>query len=129
MAKKKKSQLKPVARGFATTSVPKKKTVLEDTVEDESHPSSAAEEEKSTLEDGPNGGGVGTQVANDEFDPEKVEEQSLQNLVDSKQEKVSMLDIISCVYLIEMSKVSQEIARYDFFPILFIEIFILYLDL
>lgn len=95
MAKKKKTQLKPVARGFSTTSVPKK-VVLEDTVEADSHASSATEEEKPTgAEDGPSVDGVVTQAANDEFDPEKVEEQSLQNLVDSKQDKMS-----------------QEISRY-----------------
>jgi len=85
MAKKKKSQLKPVARGFATTSVPKK-VVLEDTAEVDSHAGST-EEEKSTVEDRPNVDSVVTQAANDEFDPEKVEEQSLQNLVD-KQDKI-----------------------------------------
>ncbi|KAJ7925913.1 P-loop containing nucleoside triphosphate hydrolase protein [Mycena leptocephala] len=89
MAKKKKTQLKPVARGFSTTSVPKK-VVLEDTVEADSHASSATEEEKPTgAEDRPSVDGVVTQAANDEFDPEKVEEQSLQNLVDSKQDKMS----------------------------------------
>jgi ATP-dependent RNA helicase DHX29 len=85
MAKKKKTQLKPVVRGFATTSVPKK-VVLEETAEVDGKASSA-EEEKSTVEDGPKVDGVVTQAANDEFDPEKVEEQSLQNLVD-KQDKI-----------------------------------------
>ncbi|KAJ6621236.1 P-loop containing nucleoside triphosphate hydrolase protein [Mycena sp. CBHHK59/15] len=85
MAKKKKTQLKPVARGFATTSVPKK-VALEDAVEVDSH-SASAEEEKLTAEDVPNVNGIATQAAGDEFDPEKVEEQSLQNLVD-KQDKI-----------------------------------------
>ncbi|KAJ7446519.1 P-loop containing nucleoside triphosphate hydrolase protein [Mycena galericulata] len=85
MAKKKKTQLKPVARGFATTSVPKK-VVIEETVEVDAHAGNA-EEEKSVIEDGLSVEGVVTQAAYDEFDPEKVEEQSLQNLVD-KQDKI-----------------------------------------
>jgi ATP-dependent RNA helicase DHX29 len=95
MAKKKKSQLKPVARGFATTSVPKKPT--------------AADEEPAALSnDGPNdttqalngvstGEVIGTEsgvnVASPEAfsrfesEAEKAEEQSLQNLLDKYQEK------------------------------------------
>ncbi|KAJ6575250.1 P-loop containing nucleoside triphosphate hydrolase protein [Mycena capillaripes] len=117
MAKKKKSQLKPVVRGFATTSVPKK-AVLEETVEDDSHTSSAAEEEKSTIEDGPNAGGVTTQIANDEFDPEKVEEQSLQNLVDSKQDKMSQ-EIARSVKAIELDRrYSKTLPRLELDPVL-----------
>jgi ATP-dependent RNA helicase DHX29 len=88
MAKKKKSQLKPVARGFATTSVPKKvveneqntddtitDTVAEDVpTSDASHPSTAAHVQSDASQD-------------HSFDPDKVEEQSLQNLVDKYQEK------------------------------------------
>ncbi|KAG1757436.1 P-loop containing nucleoside triphosphate hydrolase protein [Suillus lakei] len=88
MAKKKKSQLKPVARGFATTSVPKKvveneqntgDTIADTTVEepqtsDASHPSTVAQVQPDTPQD-------------HSFDPDKVEEQSLQNLVDKYQEK------------------------------------------
>ncbi|OAX44745.1 P-loop containing nucleoside triphosphate hydrolase protein [Rhizopogon vinicolor AM-OR11-026] len=86
MAKKKKTQLKPVARGFATTSVPKK------VVENEQKPDDAA---NSTAEETPISGSshssVVAQVQADapdhSFDPDKVEEQSLQNLVDKYQEK------------------------------------------
>lgn len=88
MAKKKKSQLKPVARGFATTSVPKKvveneqnadDTITDTTAEeaptsDASHPSTVARVQSDTPQD-------------HSFDPDKVEEQSLQNLVDKYQEK------------------------------------------
>lgn len=88
MAKKKKSQLKPVARGFATTSVPKKvveneqntdDTITDNTAEeaptsDASHPSTVAHVQSDTPQD-------------HSFDPDKVEEQSLQNLVDKYQEK------------------------------------------
>ncbi|KAG1755151.1 P-loop containing nucleoside triphosphate hydrolase protein [Suillus paluster] len=88
MAKKKKSQLKPVVRGFATTSVPKKvveneqktddstadPTVEETPASDSSHSSMFAQAQS----DAPN---------DHSFDPDKVEEQSLQNLVDKYQEK------------------------------------------
>ncbi|KAG2159994.1 P-loop containing nucleoside triphosphate hydrolase protein [Suillus bovinus] len=88
MAKKKKSQLKPVARGFATTSVPKKvveneqntdDTIADAVVEEPStsdalHPSTAAHVQSDAPQD-------------HSFDPDKVEEQSLQNLVDKYQEK------------------------------------------
>lgn len=88
MAKKKKSQLKPVARGFATTSVPKKvveneqntdDTITDTTAEetptsDTSHPGTVAHVQSDTTQD-------------HSFDPDKVEEQSLQNLVDKYQEK------------------------------------------
>lgn len=88
MAKKKKSQLKPVARGFATTSVPKKVVeneqngddTITDTAAEEpptsdvSHPSTAAHVQSDAPQD-------------HSFDPDKVEEQSLQNLVDKYQEK------------------------------------------
>jgi ATP-dependent RNA helicase DHX29 len=87
MAKKKKSQLKPVARGFATTSVPKK------VVENEQKPDDTA---SPVVEDTPRSGSsqssLVAQVQSDapkdnSFDPDNVEEQSLQNLVDKYQEK------------------------------------------
>ncbi|KAJ8084151.1 hypothetical protein PM082_002918 [Marasmius tenuissimus] len=89
MAKKKKTQLKPVARGFATTSVPKK------VIEAEEEP--AEEIAVTTGSDKPSeieatvskvSSGIASQAPPpDEFDPDKVEEQSLQNLVDKLQEK------------------------------------------
>jgi len=87
MAKKKKSQLKPVARGFATTSVPKK--VMESEQSPDDTTISAAEE--TPRGDSPQSSLV-VQVQSDahkdnSFDPDKVEEQSLQNLVDKYQEK------------------------------------------
>ncbi|KAJ6604782.1 P-loop containing nucleoside triphosphate hydrolase protein [Mycena vulgaris] len=100
MAKKKKTQLKPVVRGFATTSVPKK-VVVEQLAEVDSNAPST-EEEKSAVEDGPTADGVVTQAANDEFDPEKVEEQSLQNLVD-KQDKIEK-EILRSVKAIEIDR-------------------------
>ncbi|KAF8216088.1 P-loop containing nucleoside triphosphate hydrolase protein [Mycena galopus ATCC 62051] len=117
MAKKKKTQLKPVARGFATTSVPKK-VVLEETVEVDSHTSSATEEEKAGVEDGPKVDGAAAQAPSDEFDPEKVEEQSLQNLVDSKQDKMSQ-EIARSVKAIEIDRrYSKTLPRLDLDPAL-----------
>lgn len=87
MAKKKKTQLKPVARGFATTSVPKKVVeVAEDVVapdadvpSDEVQASGDASQAEGSVAAAP--------ALVDEFDPDRVEEQSLQNLVDKFQEK------------------------------------------
>lgn len=87
MAKKKKTQLKPVPRGFATTSVPKK--VVEAETEDTSSPASTDEAKgdgDQVVENG-NVTGVPEQAVQEEFDLDKVEEQSLQNLVDKYQEK------------------------------------------
>ncbi|KAG6820381.1 hypothetical protein H0H93_001352 [Arthromyces matolae] len=87
MAKKKKTQLKPVARGFATTSVPKK-LVSSEAPETDNNADQTTElpivsvsgEPLPTTSAAPS-------ITNDDFDPEKVEEQSLQNLVDKLQEK------------------------------------------
>ncbi|KAJ7727845.1 P-loop containing nucleoside triphosphate hydrolase protein [Mycena maculata] len=113
MAKKKKTQLKPVARGFATTSVPKK-VVLEETVEADT-PAGSTEEEKSTIEDGPSVNGVAPQAANDEFDPDKVEEQSLQNLVD-KQDKIEKEILRSAIEIDR--RYSKTLPRLELDPVL-----------
>ncbi|TFY83774.1 hypothetical protein EWM64_g246 [Hericium alpestre] len=105
MAKKKKTQLKPVARGFATTSQPKKVVPV---VEEEAKPDASV---PSTVEGAEGGGGepaegaVRDQVpaAIDEFDPEKVEEQSLQNLVDKLQDKVEK-EVVRTIKNIEMDR-------------------------
>lgn len=87
MAKKKKSQLKPVARGFATTSVPKKVVENEQNTDDMTTNTTAEEAPTSdTLH--PTVAHVQSDVPQDHsFDPDQVEEQSLQNLVDKYQEK------------------------------------------
>ncbi|KAI0051742.1 P-loop containing nucleoside triphosphate hydrolase protein [Auriscalpium vulgare] len=88
MPKKKKTQLKPVARGFATQSVPKKVSVIEKEPEELPEIAEAQVEATAPVTDS---GGVSSQAQqtaeNDDFDPEKVEEQSLQNLVDKLQDK------------------------------------------
>lgn len=73
MAKKKKTQLKPVVRGFATTSVPKKVVTQEDTPESSDAPVTKVDEDSKAKalpgqEEKPNC----TQAAPDEFDPHKV---------------------------------------------------------
>ncbi|KAG1854089.1 hypothetical protein C8R48DRAFT_835894 [Suillus tomentosus] len=87
MAKKKKSQLKPVARGFATTSVPK--TVVENEQNTDDMTTNTTAEEAPTSDTlHPTVAHVQSDVPQDHsFDPDQVEEQSLQNLVDKYQEK------------------------------------------
>lgn len=79
MAKKKKTQLKPVARGFATTSVPKK--VIEASVHDELATPSL-----------PSSSGAQTPVDSQESiqetsDPASLQEQMLQSVVEKLQDK------------------------------------------
>ncbi|CAG7847697.1 ATP-dependent RNA helicase Dhx29; AltName: Full=DEAH box protein 29 [Serendipita indica DSM 11827] len=81
MAKKKKAQLKPVARGFATTSLPSKKTIAEATAQAEEPPSSLPQPEDVGLTsqvETAQESGVGT-------DPRTAE---LQRLLDKHHERV-----------------------------------------
>jgi ATP-dependent RNA helicase DHX29 len=84
MAKKKKTQLKPVVRGFATTSVPKKAVPVGEDAEPSTSVTSI-EEDVPKAANQPTSAATPTQALADEFDPNKVEEQSLQNLVDRLQ--------------------------------------------
>jgi ATP-dependent RNA helicase DHX29 len=84
MAKKKKSQLKPIPRGFATTSIAKKVIPLDEEPETPHHDGNVDDERPSRCK-ATNGNPV--LVHEDEFDPEKAEEQSLQNLVDKLQDR------------------------------------------
>lgn len=88
MPKKKKTQLKPVARGFATTSVPKK---VQDPIPDDDCPTTSTLIESSTenqsIDTIKGIGTAPTTTSNEEFDPDLVDEQSIQNLVDKFQEK------------------------------------------
>jgi ATP-dependent RNA helicase DHX29 len=88
MAKKKKSQLKPVARGFATTSIAKKAAPVEDELGGEPVAGSLEEEESRDRYEEASGIHSPPQAEADEFDLEKIEMQSLQNLVDKLQERV-----------------------------------------
>lgn len=84
MAKKKRTQLKPVARGFATTSVPKK---VVQAVEAEASTSDTSQPE--VLEDVvASTSGDTLQSQTEEYDPDKHEEMSLQLLVDKFQDKI-----------------------------------------
>ncbi|KAF9015290.1 P-loop containing nucleoside triphosphate hydrolase protein [Cyathus striatus] len=104
MPKKKKSQLKPVARGFATTSIPKKNLpcIISDeiTTSPEAKQPQAKPIETTTAPQESEGG---TQIVNDDFDPEDVEKQSLQNLVDKYQDKTEK-EIIRTIKVIELDK-------------------------
>ncbi|KAG6879737.1 hypothetical protein C0992_012340 [Termitomyces sp. T32_za158] len=104
MAKKKKTQLKPVARGFATTSVPKKVTSKE-AEETEVAPHNKFEESGTSVSEKTSPGGVtaASSALHDEFDPEKVEEQALQNLVDKLQERTEK-EITRAVKAIETDR-------------------------
>ena len=93
MPKKKKTQLKPVARGFAVTSVPKK-TAQENIDEPRTISNDEAVDQQAQQKDH-------TSITPDlsdskEQESEKAEKQALQNLVDSLQERTE-----------------KEIARWD----------------
>ena len=86
MAKKKKASLKPVVRGFATTSVPKKIVPVEGDPDAEPSVAGSVDEEVAKSENGSTcTSATPAPAPSDEFDPDKVEEQSLQNLVDRLQ--------------------------------------------
>lgn len=85
LAKKKKTQLKPVARGFATTSVPKKVT---EPVQEEI-PTTLDEVQEDVPQDPSSAtAGAGPSQSSEEFNIDNHEEQSLQLLVDKYQEKI-----------------------------------------
>ncbi|KAI0068404.1 P-loop containing nucleoside triphosphate hydrolase protein [Artomyces pyxidatus] len=104
MAKKKKTQLKPVARGFATTSVPKKAQPVPEEPEGPAEDSTV--DAKESTSDAVQDSTPDAQVPvanNDEFDPDKVEEQSLQNLVDRLQEKIEK-DVVRTIKNLEVER-------------------------
>lgn len=95
--KKKKASLKPVARGFATTSVPKKVVPVEEDLDVAPSVASSVDEEAAKAENGSvSSGATPAPPPSDEFDPDKVEEQSLQNLVDRLQ-TITEKDIVRTV--------------------------------
>ncbi|KAJ4483983.1 P-loop containing nucleoside triphosphate hydrolase protein [Lentinula lateritia] len=102
MAKKKKTQLKPVARGFATISVPKKVAEVESEDPLSQPPLDDQESAEALLTENSNGSKE-QQNVQDEFDLDKVEEQSLQNLVDRYQEKTEK-EIVRNVKAIEVDR-------------------------
>ncbi|KAF7789912.1 hypothetical protein EIP86_000860 [Pleurotus ostreatoroseus] len=103
MAKKKKTQLKPVVRGFATQSVPKKIVEVQPDAEPESYSStvpSTSEEVPSAQTD------VATTAATEanQFDAVKqAEERALQNIVDRHQDRTEK-EIIRTVKIIEQER-------------------------
>ncbi|EIN14170.1 P-loop containing nucleoside triphosphate hydrolase protein [Punctularia strigosozonata HHB-11173 SS5] len=113
MAKKKKTALKPVARGFATTSVPKK-------VVQEQAPEAEESSAEPTLESGVSTHGTASAAVKpdvvDGLDPVKAEEQSLQNLVDKFQEKTEK-EIVRTVKVIEQEhRFAMEFPLLDLDP-------------
>ncbi|KAK0506080.1 P-loop containing nucleoside triphosphate hydrolase protein [Armillaria luteobubalina] len=118
MAKKKKTQVKPVVRGFATTSVPKKveKVVEPEEVVDSPSTQELAPEQPESLDLTKKGGSE--EEPTDEFDPEKVEEQSLQNLVDKLQEKTER-EIVRTVKVVEQERrYSKTLPSLELNPVL-----------
>lgn len=112
MAKKKKTQLKPVARGFATTSVPKK-VVQEEEPPGGADPVASAGEESAP---GPGvlGNGIGPEPVApvvEEYDPDKAEEQSLQNLVDKLQDKTEkeIVRTIKVIFSVHRRRVYPQV--------------------
>ncbi|KAK0465179.1 P-loop containing nucleoside triphosphate hydrolase protein [Desarmillaria tabescens] len=128
MAKKKKTQVKPVARGFATTSVPKKvEKVVESEEVVDSLPATELPPEQPEAQEVVKKGGS-EKVPVDEFDPEKVEEQSLQNLVDRLQEKTEK-DIVRTVKAVEQERrYSKTLPSLELNPVLVERILDLALD-
>ncbi|KDR85121.1 hypothetical protein GALMADRAFT_131855 [Galerina marginata CBS 339.88] len=119
MAKKKKTQLKPVERGFATTSLPKKNLpevslVLDSIpVEPSNDQSQTTRKEKEQDKELPS-----TNPVNANTDVQLAEEQNLQNLVDKLQEKTEK-EISRTLKSIEVDRrFSQTLPRLDIDPIL-----------
>ncbi|KAG6832456.1 hypothetical protein H0H92_001502 [Tricholoma furcatifolium] len=128
MAKKKKTQLKPVARGFATTSVPKKVTPVE-APEPESNMNNDLEQPVVVGE--ALAGAVVIPPPQDQFDPEKVDEQSLQNLVDKLQERTEkeIIRTVKSIQAIEADRrFSQGLPRLELDPTIVDRILDLVLD-
>ncbi|KAI0932374.1 hypothetical protein AcW2_001025 [Taiwanofungus camphoratus] len=109
MAKKKRTQLKPVARGFATTSVPKK---VVQAVEAEASTSDTSQPE--VLEDVvASTSGDTLQSQTEEYDPDKHEEMSLQLLVDKFQDKIEK-EVVRTIKTIEQERrFSDSLSRLD----------------
>ncbi|THU91743.1 P-loop containing nucleoside triphosphate hydrolase protein [Dendrothele bispora CBS 962.96] len=105
MAKKKKTQLKPVTRGFATTSVPKK-VVEAEPVEEETlvATTSSAGEIQNAASDAQVSDAAGVVEGVDgSLDPGQAEERALQGIVDKFQEKVER-EIVRAVKTVEQEK-------------------------
>ncbi|KAI0361784.1 P-loop containing nucleoside triphosphate hydrolase protein [Trametes cingulata] len=110
--KKKKTQLKPVARGFATTSVPKK--VVEVPKEPEASPSSDA---LNASKDQSNGSDASAQTSKAGDSPALSEgDQVLQTMIEKFQDKVEK-EIVRTVKAIEQDRrFSETMLRLDLDP-------------
>ncbi|KAI0639258.1 P-loop containing nucleoside triphosphate hydrolase protein [Trametes polyzona] len=109
--KKKKTQLKPVARGFATTSVPKK--VVEIPKEPEPAP---ARDTSASSSDQPNGSSSEHADKLSDIPVLNEEDQALQSLIDKFQDKVEK-EIVRTVKAIEQDRrFSETLLRLDLDP-------------
>ncbi|EGN98639.1 hypothetical protein SERLA73DRAFT_107710 [Serpula lacrymans var. lacrymans S7.3] len=104
MPKKKRTQLKPVARGFATTSVPKKVVQVEQEV-NLGDISSAGEDQNQTQEQVSASAGQDESLLTpkDVIEAQKLQEQVLQDVVDKHQEKTER-EIIRTVKAIRVDR-------------------------
>ncbi|KAF9229432.1 P-loop containing nucleoside triphosphate hydrolase protein [Gyrodon lividus] len=107
MAKKKKTQLKPVARGFATTSIPKKVVQVEEAEPPANEPPTSAGSMGETMPSGEVSSIIQAPAQDtppqDEFDAEAAEEQSLQNMIEKFQEKIEK-EISRAIKAIEVDR-------------------------
>ncbi|KAI0335964.1 P-loop containing nucleoside triphosphate hydrolase protein [Cubamyces sp. BRFM 1775] len=110
--KKKKTQLKPVARGFATTSVPKK--VVEAPKEPEPAAPATDTLDASEVQKGTDGSGQPSGAATGPALSE--EDQALQNLIEKFQDKVEK-EVVRTVKAIEQDRrFSETLLRLDLDP-------------
>ncbi|KAI0082174.1 P-loop containing nucleoside triphosphate hydrolase protein [Panus rudis PR-1116 ss-1] len=116
MAKKKKTQLKPVNRGFTTTSQPKKVVEIRDEPKEP--------EQKDTRENPPVDSTENSSTADASSHPSQqeptlsTEEQALQDLVEKHQERVEK-DINRTIKAIEQERrLSNTLQRLEFDPVL-----------
>lgn len=104
MAKKKKTQLKPVSRGFATTSVAKKVEPVEEEIQPEETP---ADPEPQL---GPTDADAGLQVNSNASGVEDAKAIALQAIVDSNQDKVAK-EINRTINVLEYLALSPNLHR------------------
>lgn len=112
MAKKKKTQLKPVARGFATVSVTKKAAPAE------TEPEAAPGPSEGTSASDPQVLSPNSNVPGsiESFDPSQAEEQSLQTLIDKHQDRVEK-EIVRTIKAIEQERrFSATLPKVDLEP-------------
>ncbi|KAF9240899.1 P-loop containing nucleoside triphosphate hydrolase protein [Melanogaster broomeanus] len=123
MAKKKKTQLPSIRRGFATTSIPKKVVQVEEVEPPSDEPPTSSGSmaevtppgEMSSVPPAPT---ADTPGPRDEFDADQAEEQSLQNMIEKFQEKTER-EITRTIKAIEVEKrTSKDLTTLHVDPVL-----------